>query len=122
VAKRRTSLKATLLDQHVVAGIGNIYASEALHLARLSPFRTASSLATASGAPRDGCARLVQAIKATLRSAVRRQASVGEGDNGSRFRVYERDGERCPTSGCRGTIARAVQAGRATFYCPVCQR
>jgi len=119
LAKRRSSLKAALLDQHVVAGIGNIYASEALHLAGLSPFRLASSLATATGAPRAGCTRLVRAIKAVLRRAV--ALKDPERSRASRFRVYEREGERCQTAGCGGTIARVWQAGRSTFYCPVCQ-
>ncbi|HMJ85518.1 MAG TPA: bifunctional DNA-formamidopyrimidine glycosylase/DNA-(apurinic or apyrimidinic site) lyase, partial [Vicinamibacterales bacterium] len=120
LAKRRISLKAALLDQHVVAGIGNIYASEALHLAGLSPFRLASSLVTRAGAPRGGCERLVQAIKSVLRRAIVLKES--ERYRGSRFRVYDRDGERCATAGCPGTIARAWQNGRSTFYCPVCQR
>jgi formamidopyrimidine-DNA glycosylase len=119
VAGRRVSLKAALLDQRVVAGIGNIYASEALHLAGLSPFRLASTIATASGAPRSGSQRLVRAIKSVLRRAI----ALKDGDDyrASRFRVYEHEGERCPTAGCRGTIARASQNGRSTFYCPVCQ-
>jgi formamidopyrimidine-DNA glycosylase len=120
LAKRRVSLKAALLDQLVVAGIGNIYASEALHLAGLSPFRLASSLVTRAGAPRPGCERLVLAIKSVLRRAIALKDS--ERYRASRFRVYDRDGERCPTAGCPGTIARAWQAGRSTFYCPVCQR
>jgi len=120
LAKRRISLKAALLDQHVVAGIGNIYASEALHLAGVSPFRLASSLVTRAGAPRPGCERLVQAIKSVLRRAIALKDS--ERYRGSRFRVYDRDGERCPTAGCAGTIARVWQNGRSTFYCPVCQR
>jgi formamidopyrimidine-DNA glycosylase len=120
VAGRRTSLKVVLLDQTVVAGIGNIYASEALHLARLSPFRAASSLATRAGTPTDDCRRLVAAIKTVLRRAI-----ALDGDDparGHRFRVYEREGERCVTAGCDGTIARVWQAGRSTFYCRVCQR
>jgi formamidopyrimidine-DNA glycosylase len=116
-ARRRMPLKIALLDQRTVAGLGNIYASEALHLARLSPFRPASTLATAAGAPRPGCVRLAAAIKAVLRRAV----ALREAD-AARFRVYDREGERCPTRGCRGTIARAWQAGRSTFYCPICQR
>jgi formamidopyrimidine-DNA glycosylase len=120
LAKRRTSLKAALLDQHVVAGIGNIYASEALHLAGLSPFRLASSLATRAGAPRAGCERLVEAIKSVLRRAIALKDSARY--RSLRFRVYEREGERCPTAGCTGTIARVWQGGRSTFYCPVCQR
>ena len=120
LAGRRVALKVALLDQRVVAGIGNIYASDALHLARLSPFRLASTLADRSGAPRAGCDRLVAAIKAVLRRAI---ALKDDGAyRASRFRVYERDGEPCTNRGCRGTIARAEQAGRSTFYCPVCQR
>ena len=119
-AARRVTLKAVLLDQHVVAGIGNIYASEALHAARLSPFRVASTLATAAGAPREGAVRLAAAIKTVLRRAIALKES--ERDSASRFRVYDREGERCPTPGCRGTIARAWQAGRSTFYCSTCQR
>ena len=119
-AGRQIALKIALLDQRIVAGIGNIYASEALHLARLSPFRRASTIATRTGAPRPGAARLVAAIKAVLRRAI----SLKESDRyrASRFRVYDRDGEPCPTPGCHGTIARRWQAGRSTFYCPVCQK
>lgn len=120
LANRRVSLKVALLDQRVVAGLGNIYASEALHLAGLSPFRLASTLATASGAPRGGCGRLATAIKSVLRRAIK----IGDPDDyrGARFRVYERNGERCPRPRCRGTITQAVQAGRSTYYCPVCQK
>ena len=119
-AHRKISLKAALLDQRIVAGIGNIYASEALHLAHLSPFRLASTIATSTGKSTRRAERLAGAIKAVLRRAI----SLKESDRyrESRFRVYDREGERCPTPGCRGTIARAVQAGRSTFYCPVCQR
>jgi formamidopyrimidine-DNA glycosylase len=118
-ANRRVALKVALLDQRIVAGIGNIYASEALHLARLSPFRLASTIATPNGAPLSGSERLTAAIKSVLRRAI----SLKESEyRGSRFRVYDREGERCPTPGCRGTIARIWQAGRSTFYCPVCQR
>ena len=119
VAGRRISLKAALLDQHVVAGIGNIYASEALHLAGLSPFRLASTIATAAGAPRSGSERLVRAIKSVLRRAI--ALKNGDDYRASRFRVYDHEGEPCTTSGCRGTIARAWQNCRSTFYCPVCQ-
>lgn len=119
-AGRRTSLKSALLDQAIVAGLGNIYASEALHLARLSPTRTASTIATASGGPRASATTLVAAIKSVLRRAM---ALRGDGIyRASRFRVYDREGDKCPTPGCRGTIARITQSGRSTFYCPVCQR
>lgn len=119
-AGRRIALKVALLDQGIVAGIGNIYASEALHLARLSPFRQAATLATRAGAPRPAAFRLASAIKAVLRRAIGLTDSADY--RGTRFRVYDREGETCPNSGCRGTIARAWQAGRSTFYCPVCQR
>jgi formamidopyrimidine-DNA glycosylase len=103
-ANRRVALKVALLDQRIVAGIGNIYASEALHLARLSPFRPAATLATAQGAPRPGAERLAAAIKAVLKRAIRLTGSERYG--GSRFRVYDREGQPCPTPGCRGLIAR----------------
>jgi formamidopyrimidine-DNA glycosylase len=115
---RRVALKAALLDQRVVAGLGNIYASEALHLAGLSPLRRASKLVAASGRPTRGVVRLAAAIKTVLREAIARKERPYRG----RFRVYEREGEPCRTRGCRGTIRRISQAGRSTFYCPACQR
>jgi formamidopyrimidine-DNA glycosylase len=117
-AGRKTALKVALLDQRVVAGLGNIYASEALNLARLSPRRRASRIATRSGAPRESAVRLVRAIKTTLQNAIDRQANAYRS---SRFRVYDREGGRCRTPRCSGTIERFIQAGRSTFYCPVCQ-
>jgi len=119
-AKRRTSLKVALLDQRVVAGLGNIYASEALHLARLSPLRFAGTIATGTGRPRPAAGRLVTAIKAVLKRAIRLKSTDNYSSSG-RFRVYDREGERCPTPGCRGTIRRISQTGRSTFYCPDCQ-
>jgi formamidopyrimidine-DNA glycosylase len=118
---KRVALKVALLDQRVVAGLGNIYAAEALHRARLSPFRRASTIATKTGAPREGALRLVPAIQAVLEEAIDR-ASGATRYRGGRFRVYDREGERCPRRGCDGTIRRRTQAGRSTFYCPVCQR
>ena len=117
---KRTSLKAALLDQRVVAGLGNIYAVEALHVARLSPDRQASTIATPSGTPRESAYRLVAAIKQVLLDAIERTSRRGY--RGARFRVYDREGEKCPTRGCRGTIKRIVQNGRSTFYCPACQK
>jgi formamidopyrimidine-DNA glycosylase len=119
LARRRTSLKIALSDQRVVGGLGNIYVVEALHRARLSPKRAASTLVTANGAPRPAVSDLVQAIRDVLREAIRRQYRAGD-DNP--FRVYDREGERCPRRGCTGTIRRIVQGGRSTYYCPVCQR
>jgi formamidopyrimidine-DNA glycosylase len=119
-ARRSAPLKAVLLDQSVVAGLGNIYASEALHLAGLAPQRRASTIATAAGAPRPAADRLAKAIKQVLRTAIERPSSRRY--RSSRFRVYDRAGERCLRAGCGGTIRRVTQAGRSTFYCPVCQR
>jgi formamidopyrimidine-DNA glycosylase len=117
--RRKVSLKAALLDQRVVAGLGNIYASEALHRAHLSPRRRASTIATAGGAPREAARRLAAAVKAVLNEAVKR--TMTDDYRSSRFRVYDRAGAGCRTSGCAGTIKRIVQAGRSTFYCPTCQ-
>jgi formamidopyrimidine-DNA glycosylase len=117
---RKIPLKVALLDQRVVAGLGNIYASEALHLARLSPHRQASTIATPSGAPRESARRLASAIKQVLAEAVDRQSQAAY--RSARFRVYDREAERCRRAGCAGTIRRRTQAGRSTFFCPVCQR
>lgn len=116
---KRIALKVALLDQRVVAGLGNIYASEALHHARLSPLRKTSTLATAAGQPTRDARQLTASIKAVLKNAIRRRESPYRS---ARFRVYEREGERCLRRGCGGTIARLWQAGRSTFYCPRCQR
>ena len=112
---KKTSLKAALSDQRVVAGLGNIYVVEALHRAHLSPRRKASTIATAAGVPRERAVRLAQAIKKVLQDAVAR----GERN---KFRVYDRAGQRCPTRGCDGVIRRITQSNRSTFFCPVCQR
>jgi len=121
---KKTSLKAALLDQRVVAGLGNIYASEALHVAGLSPRRRASTLATPAGAPREAAFRLAAAVKHVLQKAIARQSDVAYRD--SPFLVYDRQNEPCgKKSGkrkCLGTIRRRAQGGRSTFYCPVCQR
>lgn len=118
---RKTSLKVALLDQRIVAGIGNIYASEALHRAGLSPRRRASTIATRAGAPLDSAVRLAKAIKTVLIDAIDRGGSYGT-TGGPRFRVYEREGQHCLAKGCRGTIKRITQMGRSTFFCPVCQK
>jgi formamidopyrimidine-DNA glycosylase len=110
---KKTSLKAALSDQRVVAGLGNIYVVEALHLAHLSPKRRASTIATPSGAPRPSATLLANAIKKVLEKAIR---------GVDRFRVYDLEGERCPTPRCRGRIRRMTQVGRSTFYCPICQK
>jgi formamidopyrimidine-DNA glycosylase len=117
---KKTSLKAALLDQRVVAGLGNIYASEALHVAGLSPRRRASVLATPTGAPRESAFRLAAAIKQVLNQAIAHQSSASYRDD--RFLVYDRLNEPCPRPNCDGRIARILQGGRSTFYCRVCQR
>jgi formamidopyrimidine-DNA glycosylase len=118
--RKRTSLKAALLDQRVVAGLGNIYASEALHLAGLSPRRPASILATSDGAPREAAHRLAAAIKKVLRRAIARQVSGR--DHRTPFLVYERQDQPCLKQQCRGVIRHRMQAGRSTYYCSICQR
>jgi formamidopyrimidine-DNA glycosylase len=126
---KKTSLKAALLDQRIVAGLGNIYVCEALYRARLSPKRMASTIATRSGAANERAARLIEAIKAVLRDAIKAGGSSlrdhrrTDGDLGMfqhHFQVYDREGERC--SACGGTVKRIVQNGRSTFYCPSCQK
>jgi formamidopyrimidine-DNA glycosylase len=118
LAGRKTSLKVALLDQRHVAGLGNIYACEALHAAKLSPKRRAASIATRTGAARPEAYALAAAIRAVLQDAIANRHRAGGAD---RFRVYDREGERCPRRGCRGTVRRIVQGGRSTFYCPQCQ-
>ena len=128
---KKTSLKAALLDQKVVAGLGNIYVCEALHRARLSPKRMASTIASRSGAPNERAERLVDAIRAVLQDAIHAGGSSlrdhrrTDGELGyfqHHFRVYDREGARCVTPGCKGTVKRIVQGGRSTFFCPVCQK
>ena len=92
-AGRKTAIKMALLDQHVVAGVGNIYACEALHRAGLSPRRPASRLTRQSGRPSESASRLVDAIKDVLNEAINR--AEGRSYRSSRFRVYEREGEPC---------------------------
>ena len=130
-AEKKTSLKAALSDQRVVAGLGNIYVCEALHRALLSPKRKAATIALRSGAPHERAERLVDGIKAVLRDAIKaggsslRDHRQTDGELGMfqhRFRVYDREGKPCPTRGCKGTIKRIVQQGRSTFFCPTCQK
>ena len=130
-AGKKTSLKAALSDQRVVAGLGNIYVCEALHRALLSPKRLASTIAGKSGVPNERAERLVDAIKAVLNAAIKdggsslRDHRLTDGDLGMfqhHFRVYDREGQRCVTPRCPGTVKRIVQNGRSTFYCPVCQK
>jgi len=116
---KNVALKVALLDQRIVAGLGNIYASEALHHARLSPLRKASILATRTGTPTAEAKQLAKSIKTVLTSAINRRESPYRS---ARFRVYEREGLACLRPRCGGTIRRLWQAGRSTFYCPRCQQ
>lgn len=129
--RRKVNLKAFLMDQHVIAGLGNIYVSEALHQAGLSPDRAAASLANRRGAPTERAIKLVPAIRDVLERAIDAGGSTlrdyrhADGKRGAfqeRFGVYDRAGSVCQTPGCGGEIRRAVHSGRATFYCPRCQR
>ena len=128
-AGKKTSLKAALSDQRVVAGLGNIYVCEALFRARLSPKRIASTIADRNGKPNERAEKLVDAIKAVLRDAIEaggsslrdhRRADGSLGDFQHNFQVYDREGQPCPS--CKGKIKRIVQGGRSTFYCPSCQK
>lgn len=128
---RKTDLKAFLVDQRNVAGLGNIYVCEALHQARLSPKRAARCLARTNGLPTDRAERLVTAIREVLSAAIDaggsslrdyRQADGALGYFQHAFRVYGRENEPCAKLGCRGTVRRIVQCGRSTFFCSGCQR
>ena len=128
---RKTNLKAFLLDQRIVAGLGNIYVCEALFRAALSPNRAASVLARRGAKPTERAERLVPHIKAVLEAAIQaggstlrdyRHADGALGYFQHSFAAYGREGQACLRPGCRGTIRRIVQAGRSTFYCAACQR
>ncbi|WP_374308873.1 bifunctional DNA-formamidopyrimidine glycosylase/DNA-(apurinic or apyrimidinic site) lyase [Methylocella sp.] len=130
-AGKATALKPALLDQSLIAGLGNIYVCEALHRAGLSPNRAAGTLALKSGAPAAGARRLAAAIRDVLEEALaaggsslrdHRQADGSLGYFQHSFRAYGREGEPCPTPGCAGFIRRMAQGGRSTFYCAACQR
>jgi formamidopyrimidine-DNA glycosylase len=127
---KKTSLKAALSDQKVVAGLGNIYVCEALFRARLSPKRRASTIVDRNGKPNERAEHLVDAIKAVLQDAIKAGGSSlrdhrrTDGELGyfqHHFRVYDREGQPC-MDGCKGTVKRIVQGGRSTFFCPECQK
>lgn len=128
---RMCDLKAFLLDQKAVAGLGNIYVCEALYRARLSPRRKAASLACRSGGPGARAERLTGAIREVLREAIAAGGSTlkdyaaTDGELGyfqHSFAVYGRAGQPCRTPGCKGVVQRIVQSGRSTFFCGLCQR
>jgi formamidopyrimidine-DNA glycosylase len=120
-------LKAALLDQQVIAGLGNIYVCEALHRAKLSPTRKAGSLKRADPRLED----LTHHIKAILNEAIQAGGSTlqdfvgADGQKGAyqqRFSAYDSEGKACSNRPCTGTIKRIVQSGRSTFYCAKCQK
>lgn len=123
VLQRRRQLKALLMDQYVVAGLGNIYCDESLHAARLHPLTRADTLDAAAAG------RLLRAIKATLRRAIQyngstlmdyRQPNGQPGGFQRLHRVYQREGQPCRA--CGALVVRALVAGRSTFFCPRCQK
>ena len=122
---RKTPIKAALLDQRIVAGLGNIYVAETLFRARISPLRLAGDLAEPQ------IHSLVPVIREVLTEAIDaggsslrdfRQANGELGYFSKHFQVYDREGDPCETPGCTGTITRTVQSGRSSFWCPTCQR
>jgi formamidopyrimidine-DNA glycosylase len=122
---RATSVKAALMDQRLVAGLGNIYVCEALHRAAIAPRRAAGRISAARVADLAAAIRetLLDAIEAggsSLRDYRRADGELGYFQHA--FRVYGREGEPCRRGGCSGTVRRIVQSGRSTFWCPVCQR
>lgn len=128
---KKANLKSFLMDQRIVAGLGNIYVAEALFRAGLSPNRAARALADHRGAPTERAKILVPAIREVLEQAIDargstlrdyRDANGASGGFQNSFAVYDRAGRTCPRAGCGGEIRRVVHAGRASFYCPRCQR
>ncbi|MCV2893649.1 bifunctional DNA-formamidopyrimidine glycosylase/DNA-(apurinic or apyrimidinic site) lyase [Lentibacter sp. XHP0401] len=125
LAGRRTPMKAALLDQKIIAGLGNIYVCEVLHRTGISPTRLAGKVSRAK------LAKVVPAVREVLQNAISaggsslkdfKQASGELGYFQHQFHVYDREGAACQTPECGGTIKRIVQSGRSTFYCPRCQR
>ncbi|MGV2106317.1 bifunctional DNA-formamidopyrimidine glycosylase/DNA-(apurinic or apyrimidinic site) lyase [Agrobacterium vitis] len=124
-------LKTALLDQKVIAGLGNIYVCEALWRAHLSPETPARTLVTAQGKPVAALEDLTQAIRTVIAEAIEAggsslrdhiQADGSLGYFQHSFNVYDREGKACRTPGCTGMVERMTQAGRSTFHCPQCQR
>ncbi len=127
---KKVNLKAFLMDQRTIAGLGNIYVSEALFRAGLSPERAAHTLSGTRGKAQDRSQRLVAAIKSVLSDAIAaggstlkdyRQADGASGAFQENFQVYDRAGEPCVRPACTGRVFRAVHGSRATFYCSKCQ-
>jgi formamidopyrimidine-DNA glycosylase len=128
---RKAPLKSVLMDQRLIAGLGNIYVCEALFRAGLSPRRKAGSLVRNRMSRDPRLAKLARAIRAVLTDAIAAGGSTlrdyarADGSRGAfqhRFLVYGRQGQPCLRRGCNGTVRRIVQSGRSTFYCSRCQR
>jgi formamidopyrimidine-DNA glycosylase len=128
---RKAPLKAALLDQRIIAGLGNIYVCEAMHRSHLSPLRAAGTLVDAKGKPKRGLVDLVEAIRQVLGEAIEaggsslrdhRQTDGSLGYFQHSFRVYDREDAPCPTPGCHGHVSRVIQSGRSTFFCRDCQK
>lgn len=128
---KQAPLKAALLDQRLIAGLGNIYVSEALWRAGLSPRRAAGTIAAKSGKVSERAEKLATSVRSVIADAIAAggsslkdyvQADGSLGYFQHSFAVYDREGGPCPKPGCSGVIHRIVQSGRSTFYCPVCQR
>jgi formamidopyrimidine-DNA glycosylase len=126
---KKAPLKAALLDQRIIAGLGNIYVCEALYRARLSPKRKAGSLARKARSA--GLDDLVRHVRDILNEAITAGGSTLQdyqsvdgvkGEFQQRFSVYDREAEPCQTPGCKSVIKRIVQSGRSTFFCPTCQK
>ena len=122
---RRQNPKTLLLDQRIVAGLGNIYVSEALNRAGVSPLKPAGGIKRARfpllvEQIREVLEEAIEAGGSTLRDFASTDGALGYFQH--RFRVYDREGEPCPTAGCKGIIQREVQAGRSTFFCRTCQK
>jgi formamidopyrimidine-DNA glycosylase len=126
-----TPLKAALLDQKLIAGLGNIYVCEALFRSGLAPTRRTGSLVTAKGAPTRMLERLTTEIRLVIEEAIEAGGSTlrdfahTDGSLGyfqHRFKVYDREEEPCPNPACSGVVERMVQSGRSTFYCRACQK
>jgi formamidopyrimidine-DNA glycosylase len=129
-AGKKAPIKAALLDQRVVAGLGNIYVAEALHRAHILPTVEARTLVTKAGKPKKALEDLAFAVREVLTAAIEVGGSTirdfrsveGAGYFQHNFAVYDREGDPCPTPLCKGVVQRIVQAGRSTFFCPVCQK
>lgn len=128
---RKAPLKAALLDQRLIAGLGNIYVCEALWRAGLSPLRATGTIATTGRKAAEQRQRLAEAIREVIADAIAAGGSSlkdymhTDGSLGyfqHSFAVYDREGEPCRKPGCRGKVERIVQSGRSTFYCPACQK